>query len=462
MIDRIQNAMNSISVAENDYLEARFHSRFTNSIQVENGTVKNASSGITEGISIRALVKGSWGSMTLEKIDSNSIKQGFYKCMNLATLSQPFKQKRMTLAEIPIHETKVEPILKIPSNEISISEKIELCLQTEKTLRTHNKLMVQASTTYFDVTDLKFIVTSDGTKIELHDQKTTIFANGVAKKNGILSPASSRLAGSKGFELFENDAAFKLAQNVAERAQRLTGAELAPSGYHKVILGPQLVRILAHEAFGHTNEADLVMGGSVLQGRIGKKICNEAITIIDDALHPGSFGWLPGFDDEGTPAQNTVMVDKGILKTHLHNRESAAEMGAEPTGNARAFTHQNDPIIRMCNSVIMGGDSTLTEMIAETKHGILLQGRRAGQADYSGEFMFGVEEGREILQGELTDQYYRAVTISGIALDVLQKTQLLSKTIERGFAGFCGKGQIAFTGGGGPYMLTELNVGGKS
>jgi TldD protein len=461
MLDRIQTALNSISVAKNDYLEARFHSRFTNSIQVENGTVKSASSGTTEGISIRALVNGSWGSMTLEKLDIDSIKLGFQKCKKLATISQPYKQKRITLAEIPIHESKVKPNLKIPSNKISIDEKIELCLETEKTLHSHNKLMVQASATYFDVTDQKSIVTSEGTKLELHDQKTTIFVQGVAKKNGILSPASSRLAGSKGFELFENGAAFKLAQKVAKRAQRLTRAELAPSGYHTVIIGPQLVRLLAHEAFGHTNEADLVMGGSVLLGQIGRKICDESITIIDDALHPGSFGWLPGYDDEGTPAQNTIMVDKGILKTHLHNRESAAEMGAEPTGNARAFTHQNDPIIRMCNSVIMGGDSTLEEMVAETKIGILLQGRRMGQADYSGEFMFGVEEGREIVQGELTDKYYRAVTISGIALDVLQKMRLLSKTIERGFAGFCGKGQVAFTGGGGPFMLTELNVGGK-
>ncbi len=462
MLDRLISAIDSLQIKSDDYLEARYHTRDTTSIQIENGVVKNVSSGITEGLSLRALINGSWGSMTLEGFTPAEIKQGFLKCIELAKNSHSFKKRFISLAEIPINEDIVKPSIRIPTNEISITDKIDVCLEAEKSLRTHNEFMVQASADYFDTVDQKFILTSEGTKLELHDQKTTLLLSGVAKKNGILSPAASRMAGTKGFEIFEKDSSHILSEEVGSRAVRLTEASFAPSGYYTVILGPQLTRLLAHEAFGHTNEADLVTGGSVLQGKINKKICNDKISILDDAIYPGSFGWLPGYDDEGTPAQKTVMVDKGILITHLHNRESAAEYSTIPTGNARAFMHNNDPIIRMTNSVILGGDSSLEEMIAETANGFLLEGRRMGQADYSGEFMFGVQQGREILKGELTDKYYRAVTISGIALDVLSKTRLLSKQIERGFAGFCGKGQTAFTGGGGPFMLTELNVGGKN
>ncbi|MFX0091687.1 MAG: TldD/PmbA family protein [Candidatus Hodarchaeota archaeon] len=461
MIDKLQKALEAISSSKYDYLEARYHSRNLNSVVVENGTVKEARSGTTEGTSIRALVEGSWGSMTLESQDIKEIQRGFLKCIDLARLSRPLKRERVSLAEIPISEDIVKPKLKNPSNEIPISEKIDLCLTTEKAIRSHNDAMVQGLANYFDVTDFKIFLSSEGTKLELHDQKTTLLLSGIAKKEGILSPATSRMAGSMGFEIFENNDAVNLSHKIAERAFRLTTAKFAPSGKHMVILGPQLVRLLAHEAFGHTNEADLVIGGSVLKGRVGDKIANENITILDDPKHPGSFGWLPEYDDEGTPTQTTVMVDKGILKTHLHNRESAAELNAKPTGNARAFNHQFDPLIRMTNSVILGGDSSLEEMLSEAKNAILLEGRRMGQADSNGEFMFGVQQGREIKNGELTDNFYRAVTISGIALDVLQKTKLLSKEVQHRFAGFCGKGQTAFTGGGGPYMLTELNVGGR-
>ena len=115
----------------------------------------------------------------------------------------------------------------------------------------------------------------------------------------------------------------------------------------------------------------------------------------------------------------------------------------------------------MTNTVFSPGDSTFDEMIGETSHGILLEGRHMGQADSTGEFMFGVGEGIEIKNGEL-GKPFRAVTVSGVVFEVLKQVSMVSKESCLGFSGLCGKFQTAFTGGGGPYLKTRLHIGGTT
>ncbi len=326
-------------------------------------------------------------------------------------------------------------------------------------LPSHAKLK-NSSVQYFDLTEHRYIVNSLGTSLDLTSYRISLMFQLVVQSSSLI-PSATRLGRTQGYEVVTKHLWEDTLKNVQARAVRLSNAKFLPREERTVILDPELIRLLGHESFGHPNEADIVLGGSYLTNKIGEQIAPEWVTILDDGTNPHDFGTLPKYDDEGTPASKTVMVENGILKTHLHSRETAFRMNTTSTGNARAYSHRFDPIVRMTNTIFLGGDSSLEEIINETKQGILLHGRRMGQADTTGEFMFGVGEAIEIKNGEL-GQTYREVTIAGNALEVLNSIDLMSKDIKTGYAGFCGKGQIAFTGGGGPYVRTKMLVGGKT
>ena len=236
----------------------------------------------------------------------------------------------------------------------------------------------------------------------------------------------------------------------------------AEAGLKKVILHPDLAGILAHEAIGHTVEADLVLGGSVAGYNLNKQVANECITMVDFAhTYDGKAVPLPIFvDDEGTPAEDAVLIDKGILKGYMHSRESARHFGVKPQGNARGFKFSDEPLIRMRNTAILPGKDKLEDMIASVDDGYYLIKTGNGQADSTGEFMFSVEMGYEIKNGKL-GKAIRETTISGVAFEMLKTVDMISDDMKWDMGGFCGKKQPMTTGMGGPAIKCDVNIGGR-
>ena len=235
------------------------------------------------------------------------------------------------------------------------------------------------------------------------------------------------------------------------------------AGNWDVILHPKLAGILAHEAVGHTVEADLVQSGSVAGYHLGKPVASELVTMVDYAhtLPDGSSAPIPILaDDEGTPAQDAVLIENGILKGYMHSRESAAHFGVAPQGNARASQFSDEPLIRMRNTAILPGKSTLEEMIASIDKGYYFTDTNNGQADMTGEFMFGVCMGYEINKGKL-GRALRDTTIAGVAFDMLKTVDMLSADMHWTCSGFCGKKQWIPVGMGGPAIKCKMNVGGR-
>lgn len=146
--------------------------------------------------------------------------------------------------------------------------------------------------------------------------------------------------------------------------------------------------------------------------------------------------------------------------SYLHNRESAALFEVEPTGNARAWLFRDEPLIRMRNTYIKPGNTSLEEMIQSTDDGYLVDGPLGGQADATGEFMFGAQKVQKIQKGRVTD-LYRGATISGQAFNVLSTVDALSKEFRLDLgSGYCGKGQPAKVDAGGPYLRCKAIIGG--
>lgn len=247
-----------------------------------------------------------------------------------------------------------------------------------------------------------------------------------------------------------------------ERLMKKREGVYAEAGYKTVVLGGVLAGMLAHEAVGHTVEADLVLGGSVAGPNLNKRVGSELVSLVDFA-HT-AFGkqaplpvWL---DDEGTPAMDAVIIKDGILTGYMNSRESAAHFNMKPLGNARAWSFSDEPLIRMRNTAVLPGKDKLEDIIASVDDGYYLLDTNNGQADTTGEFMFGVCFGYEIKNGKLARPILDT-TISGVAFDMLKTVDMVSDTVTWSSSGFCGKKQPMPVGLGGPALRCKVMIGGR-
>lgn len=236
----------------------------------------------------------------------------------------------------------------------------------------------------------------------------------------------------------------------------------ARGGVHTVVMAPSLAGILAHEAMGHPCEADLVLGGAVTGGLVGKRVGSDLVGMVDVAhTFRGEEVMVPVYcDDEGTPSRDAVLIRDGILQEFMNSRETAAQMGMAPTGSARAYAPADEPLVRMRNTVILPGSSRLEDMIAGVDDGYYLLRTSNGQADSTTEFMFGITLGYEIRGGKL-GRAIRDTTLSGSAIKVLQSVDAVSSDLEWSAAGYCGKKQVMVVSMGGPALRARAHLGGQ-
>lgn len=234
------------------------------------------------------------------------------------------------------------------------------------------------------------------------------------------------------------------------------------AGLKTCILGGSLAGMLAHEAVGHTVEADLVIGGSVAGPMLGRVVASPLVSLVDFAHSAfGKAAPLPVYvDDEGTPAVDAEIIRDGILVGYLNNRDTAVRFGMKPQGNARAYSPSDEPLIRMRNTAILPGHSRLSDMIASVENGYYLTDTGNGQADTTGEFMFGISMGYEIKDGKL-GRALLDTTISGVAFEMLKTVDMVSDTVTWSSSGFCGKKQPMPVGLGGPELRCKLLMGGR-
>lgn len=236
----------------------------------------------------------------------------------------------------------------------------------------------------------------------------------------------------------------------------------AQGGIKDVIISPEVTGVLAHEAIGHPAEADLVKAGSVAGNYIGEKVASDLVTMIDYA-HTFDGKELPVpvyIDDEGTEAVDAPLIEDGVFKGFMNNRELAAYYDHTPTGNARAYDYSDEPLIRMRNTIIHPGKSKLDDMIKSIDDGYYFIQRSNGQADLTSEFMFGVTMGYEIKNGKL-GKAIKDTTISGVAFDMLKTVDMVSDEFHVGTTGFCGKKQRMIVSHGGPSLKCRVHVGGR-
>lgn len=311
----------------------------------------------------------------------------------------------------------------------------------------------------------KLIYTSDGYNGHIASPRSYIYVFlNTESVSGAPLELFKALGGSGNFgDRFTDPALlFPEIDKLYERLMQKREGVYPEAGYKTVVLGGILSGMLAHEAVGHTVEADLVLGGSVAGPNLGKQVASELVSLVDYAHTAlGKPAPLPVYlDDEGTPAEDVVLIRDGILTGYMNSRETAEQFGVKPQGNARAWGFSDEPLIRMRNTAVLPGKDKLEDIIASVDDGYYLIDTNNGQADLTGEFMFGVCMGYEIKNGKLARPILDT-TISGVAFDMLKTVDMVSDEMTWSSSGYCGKKQPMPVGMGGPALRCKVMIGGR-
>ncbi|MFH1230513.1 MAG: TldD/PmbA family protein [Planctomycetota bacterium] len=447
------------------WTEIRYHHRLRNTISVRKGELENISSNIYSGVGIRVLLNGAWGFSSTSKLTLKDLLYTLQESEKSAQILGSYKKDKIKpIPKTNLAQGKFAPQIGDDLHNHTLEEKLTLVLDTEKMVRKSSPLIQSASCAYSELLDEKYILTSDGARTHIIDMKPEFKVSAIAAKNGELTGAGESTGVTGGWDaLFRNKKPKEMADKSAQTAIDLLQAEYPPGGKATVILDPAVVGLLVHEAIGHTVEADFVQAGAITKDKIGEQVASELVTLCDSGyseIEPDAAGTVL-VDDEGVSAKKVVIIEHGILRSYLHNRETAALFNVEPTGNARAFEYSNEPIIRMRNTYIEPGQSEFEEMVAGIKHGYFLKGAVGGQADSNAEFMFGIQQAYEITNGKI-GKLLRGITISGQAFDVLKSVDAVGNRFKWDMGtGYCSKGQLAKVDGGGPYLRCQVIIGGR-
>jgi TldD protein len=305
---------------------------------------------------------------------------------------------------------------------------------------------------------------SDGAFIVEERPDVTLLLSATARegeKN--IQRGAESLGWLAGFEAVENQEEHAL--QAARRALDLLKAKPATAGVYTAILDPDLAGVFIHEAFGHLCEADFLFKNPRLQEvlKIGRQFGVKELNVVDDGYLEGLRGNFK-YDDEGTLRRRVYLIKNGVLNSFLHSRETAARMGAQPTGNARAVNYQFEPIVRMRNTYIEAGSASFEQMLKDIDYGIYACRSFGGQTMIE-QFTFEAMYAYEIVHGQV-GELLRDVVLTGNVFETLKNIEMIGNyLVIKGSSGGCGKdGQfpLPVTTGGPHIRVRNVTIGGKT
>ena len=442
------------------YAEARAQKLYKTILTIEEERVEGAKQGIENGVALRVLVNGAWGFASVGSFDVDILKSAVSDACSMARMASSRLKTPIKLAEAKVVVSRVVSKPKKNPSNILMEDKVKTALTVNKTSLRFDKRIKSCNMDYFDLTGTSYFANSEGTSIEQDKLYVWAKITASALSEGVHTFSREEIGSTAGFEIFDEQTPEALGEKVAKRAVEQLSAKSPKGGTFPVVLGPNVVGVFVHEAFGHLAEADLALSGGVLASNIGKKIGSKLVTFYDDGTIDGSFGAFK-YDDEGVQTQKTLLIENGVVAGLMHNRETAQKFNTESTGNARAEDFRVEPIIRMRCTYMAPRDQSFEELIEDVKQGYYFKSFRGGQANLDGTFQVGIQEGYEINNGKIGAPI-RDASISGNTLETLHHVDAVGKDFILD-PGRCGKGQTAFVSDGGPHIrVKEMVVGGSS
>jgi len=445
-----------------EYTELRIQENRNCAISIVNGDIMGNNRSSESGVSARVYKKGVWGFSSNPTIADETVKTVIKAATENALYLND--RERKCKEPLPVSVGSAEKDFMTERKRKTQKEMIDFLREIDGYIEKKYPDLTARTTVYRSLEMEKALLTSEGSQVYSMVPRTLVYTSLNLAKDGQPFELYEIFGGFGQFEdLFcKPEDLYEKIDKQYEHLKKKSEGVYAKAGIADCIFGPDLAGILAHEAIGHTVEADIVLGGSVAADYLNKEVASPIISMVDFAhTAMGETCPIPVFvDDEGTKAEDAVLIENGILKTFMHNKESAQHFGVKPTGNARAYTYSDEPIIRMRNTAIFPGKDKLEDLIASIDDGYYLMKSSNGQADSTSEFMFGIVQGYEIKNGKLGNAI-KDTTISGVAFDMMKTITMISDDMVWSCGGMCGKKQLIPVGMGGPALKCKVNIGGK-
>jgi len=414
-----------------DYIEARLEESQASHIVYRGKELESVDRTTAIGGSVRALVRGGWGFVSFNSFDELPGR------VELAVKQAQFVgNEESKLAELePVADAVISGANQNPL-AISLTEK-------KKLLDEYNDIiwgtpgMQTSFINYGDGRKKSIFCNSSGSYIEQERTDITLRLTAVATDGNDVQQSGLSLGSSGDFSLIQG--IHQQVEELAQRAVKLLSAPQVKGGEYTVVLDPVLAGVFVHEAFGHLSEADFVYENDNMQQImvLGKEFGTTELNIVDSAAMPGLRGSYK-YDDEGVPATKTYLIREGKLVGRLHSRETAAKMGEELTGNARAINYRYPPIVRMTNTFIEPGAASFNDMIGDIKEGVYAKNWYGGTTSME-MFTFSAGEAFMIRNGKISE-LLRPVVLTGNVFTTLKNIDAIGNDLEMNQGGGCGKG----------------------
>ncbi len=445
--------------AGGDYADLYFEYVTASSLGLDESLVKSASQGISAGCGIRVVSGERTGYAYTDDLSAERLLRAARTAAYIA--SGPAKQPVAGFTEAVA--PSLYPIAG-SSVDAEVSAKLELLQRADRAARAYDARIVQVRASFADELRRILVVASDGS-FAADTQPMARCNVFVIAKDGENTTRGSSGGGGRvmmNFFLTEKTPEY-FAVEAARQAILQLNAVPAPAGEMEVVLGPGWPGILLHEAVGHGLEADFNRKKtSAFAGLIGQRVASPKVTVVDNGVMPNRRGSL-NVDDEGSPTQETVLIENGVLKGYLSDKLSARLMGIADTGNGRRESYQHIPMPRMTNTYMLSGQDAPEDILRSVKRGLYAVNFGGGQVDITnGKFVFSASEAYLIEDGKITAPVKNA-TLIGNGPEALKYVSMVGNdlALDEG-VGTCGKaGQSVPVGVGMPTIkLDKMTVGG--
>ncbi|RRS09939.1 metalloprotease TldD [Pseudoalteromonas sp. J010] len=448
-----------------NYADLYFQSSHHETWVLEDGIVKDGSYNIERGVGVRAVSGEKTGFSYSDAINIEALNKAAEAARSIAQAGESHKVQVFSDVSAPIQFQPAQPI-----TSMADADKVSLLREMEQCIRDLAPEAQQVVSSLSAVYEEVLIAASDGTFATDIRPLIRLNCSVLLEKNGRRERGSAgggaRLDYGYFKELVDGEPRWmQFAKEAVRQAQINLEAIDAPAGTMPVVLGSGWPGVLLHEAVGHGLEGDFNRkGASAFSGRIGEQVASSLCTVVDDGTLANRRGSL-NIDDEGTPAAYNVLIENGILKGYMQDKQNASLMGVAPTGNARRESYAHLPMPRMTNTYMLAGEHTQEEIIRSVDKGIFANNFGGGQVDItSGKFVFSASEAYLIENGKIT-QPIKGATLIGNGPEVMKKVSMVGNdlSLDRG-VGVCGKdGQSVPVGVGQPSLkIDELTVGGTA
>jgi len=460
-----QNMLNTLLDAAlsrgGDFAELYFEHRQSNSMLYEEQTVREASSGVTNGVGIRVVMGDSIGYAYSEDFELENMRHAAVTAAQISHSGQGHTPINATLQSL----SNLYPV-ETPTVDVRALEKLDIIKRADVAARAYDPSVSKVVVNFMDELKRVVIATSDGRLAADAQPLMRFFVQVISERDGRRESGRGSGGGRYGMDYFATQRTpEEIAQDGARQAVTMLESVDAPAGMLPVVLAAGWSGVLLHEAVGHGLEADFnFKKQSNFTDRVGQTVASPLCTVVDDGTMEHSRGSL-NVDDEGSPTKYNVLIENGVLSGYMQDRISSKHFDNQLTGNGRRQSFRHHIMPRMTNTYMLNGESTFEELVRDVPRGLYCVDYAGGQVNITnGDFVFSVTEAYLIENGQITKPV-KGVNLIGNGPDVLNKVTKVANDFKMAYdGGTCGKnGQGVPVSLGMPSVLVSgITVGGTA